>query len=192
MAELLTGQNWSKGYSFRWTRSEEVDVAVIDLYNSSPGQKAYHIQNIEALSEFLQKPIPVKVTKRLFLIEDMTAPVVKLLGAALGCQPDLFAAHMQHYGEIWRTPIDSAGNSMGGSCIACTHRGPPRPLSSYRRQPYFSFPFRRRLRHSNEGQLNQVAGNRTMFRDYNDYENAVEERISGALYSGRGTTATTG
>jgi hypothetical protein len=122
----------------------------------------------------------------------MTAPVVKLLGAVLGCQPDLFAAHMKHYGDTWQTLIDSAGNSLGGPCISCSHRGPPRPLSSFRRQPYFSFPFRRRLRYETKGEINQRTGNRTMFRHYNDYENTIEERISGALYSGGGTTAATG
>jgi hypothetical protein len=122
----------------------------------------------------------------------MTAPVVELLGATLRCPPDLFAAHMQHYGNVWRTPVDSAGNSLEGSGICCSHRGPSRPMSCFRHQPYFSFPFRRKLKRETEQGMIQHAGIRTMFRDYNDFENTVEERISGAMYTGLGTTPLTG
>ena len=150
-----------------------------------------HIQDIKTLSEFLQKTISQGVIKRLFLVEDVTAPVIELLGSTLRCRPDLFVAHMQHYGNIWRTPIDNTGINLEGPCISCSYRGPPRPVSSFRYQPFFSFPFRRKLRHK-IGEGIQHAGKRTMFRDHNDFENTVEERISGALSTTRDTTAAIG
>lgn len=150
-----------------------------------------HIQDRQALSDFIQKAVPEGVAKRLFLVEDMTGPVIELLGATLRCQPDLFAAHMQHYGDMRRAPVDSAGTPLEGSCISCSYRGPTRPKSYLRQQAFFSIPFRKKLRHKNEDVFKH-AGNRTMFRDYNNFENTVEERISGALYAARGATAAIG
>lgn len=122
----------------------------------------------------------------------MTAPVVEILGKTLRCQPELFAAHMQHYGNPWRTYIDNVDKTFERQVIGGSCRGPSKPISSFRHRPYFSFPFRRKLKYrDNEGKF-QHAQNRTMFRDYNEFHHTIEERISGALYTGRGSPVTIG
>ncbi|KAK4233734.1 hypothetical protein C8A03DRAFT_38537 [Achaetomium macrosporum] len=55
--------------------------------------------DIEKLKE-LTSPnnIPADVVMRPFLIEDITAPVIEVLGTAFDCHPMLFAEHMHTVG----------------------------------------------------------------------------------------------
>lgn len=183
LSEFLTGQNSEPRWSFPWSRSQEVNVTVVDIEPSvhvpNPGLRSVrHIGDICSLRKEVLK-IRDDLIMKLFLVEDMVAPVVDLLGSAFKCQPDFFGNHMLYRGNLWRQPVPEAGNNGGP-------RGSPiidnTTYSSILQRAYFSIPYRR-YSENHEG-CTRLQKQRTMFRSYNELESVLEELVTGGLFAG--------
>lgn len=100
------------------------------------------VHDTDALQAFTSM-FPDELALRLFLVEDMTAPIVEILGSAFQCQPDLFQHHMHSIGTV----VTAGKPSPGGIIYATEHelRGRLQPPSGLRRHSFFSIPFRRKL-----------------------------------------------
>lgn len=157
-----------------------VNVVVLDLHNNGE----WHHEPVAAdinedeLSALVSGGPPPNITKRLYLVEEMTVPVIRALWTGLRFDPEVFASHMEHYGRPARV------GHLGAAA---------EPLSRNRRRPYFSLPFRRKLGYTHGDQRRlPPARRRTIVRDYNTGEKTAEERITGALYTNVGPIAMTG
>jgi len=185
LSRLLTGQYPPSTTCLTWTTSSNVDVFVLDITSSQEKPNIEHIRNIEGLKRAVDREIPTDVSLRLFLVEDMSASVVEVLGAAFGCYPHLFENHMRTIGGRPQQRIDENGAPLPitPTEIPYTYPGLPGSSSELRDQPYFSVTFRQNFRYAS-GQDREVhLRRRTMFRSYHQGEHVLEERVSGALHS---------
>jgi len=185
LAGLLTGQYTPSTTCLTWTTPSNVDVVIVDIKTSQEKPTTQHIRDVESLKRAADLEIPCDVSLRLFLVEDMSAPVVEVLGGAFSCYPHLFANHMQTIGARPQYDIDGKGLpvQMNLEEPLCPNPGRPRSTSEIADLPYFSVPFRRHFQYASEQHMNLHRTRRTMFRLYHEGEDVLEERVSGALHS---------
>jgi hypothetical protein len=149
-----------------------------------------HVTDIDKLKELATPDISAAdVAMRLFFVEDITAPVVEVLGAAFDCHPLLFAEHMYTVGR--RDPHMIKQNGLPDelnhlySELRPTHKGKPFLPTERDALPFFSLPFRRFFRYGPGNYIEFVSHNseRTMHRDYNNVFKLLEERVTGTVCS---------
>ena len=155
-----------------------VDIKFSDQIPNPGLMCVRHIRNIDSLRKEMLD-IPDDHVVRLFLVEDMVAPVVDLLGSAFKCHPDFFRNHMLYKGDLWQNAVAEAGNNGG-------RRGSPiienTADSSIRQRAYFSLPFQRYS--ENEEGCTRLQKQRTMFRSHSAQESVIEERVTGGMFTG--------
>jgi len=147
------------------------------------------IREIEQLKEVAAVDVPEDVVLRLFLVEDVTAPVIEVLGSTYHCYPGFFQAHMQ-------TIASREHKWVGGSGISSRNNlyrpilGKLHSLTEMQNLPFFSFPFRRRVKYnfswSRPMARKPFVEKRTMARGFlvEQYPFGVsleEERVTGIL-----------
>jgi hypothetical protein len=163
-----------------------------------------HVDNVETLKRFaVVDTIPADIALRLFLVEDMTAPVIEVLGSAYDCNPLLFAYHMYTRAArrekligIDGKPLEAAGYSILTPIQSHPEVYTPSEMSAF---PFFSLPFRRAIFHRDRPEtIKSMQQKRTIFRQlhglsrswermYNEGARSVcmstlEERVSGTIH----------
>ena len=79
---------------------------------------------------------------RLFLIEDMTGPIVEIIGRAYSCHPHFFAAHIESQADPQLSVIDA--NGVPGAEIDDTDGiYASKSFTDIQSRPFFSFPYRK-------------------------------------------------
>jgi hypothetical protein len=184
-----------------------VDVIVLDIKSTRETPNIEHVRDVEELERVVASDVPDDVSLRLFLVEDVSAPVVEILGAAGGCYPHFFENHMHTIGHRTLTKIDSGGLATLESDIdssglstresnidGLSHEGYVQSTSDTREQPYFSVGFRRliKLEKHSEIDIELFQKPRTMYRDLKEDPGVLEERISGVMNSTESGRAKTG
>lgn len=185
LSQLLTGRYPPLTACLTWTRSSHVDVVVVDIkHHLTELPTIREIRDIEQLREVTALAVPEDVVLRLFLVEDMTAPVVEVLGSAFHCYPSFFKAHMHTIASRPEKWINESGRSVPDV--------PPNPRSAtmsrklhswteMQNLAFFSFPFRRRVRFGESRLGRPSMKNPTMTREYLPNYLLHEERITGIV-----------
>ncbi|MCJ1432533.1 hypothetical protein MMC27_001890 [Xylographa pallens] len=158
---------------------QSVNVVVLDIrgdISRSVSGHPQHFGNVEGLANFVNSGIPDHVSLRLYLVEDMTPPVIEILGTALKCHPDVFGSHLQHLSG-WITTISGPQPPMMATTDGLI-RERRRLTSSKLRSSHFSLPFRRQIPTAFEKHPGRF---RTMYRACEKHEKLLEERVSAAM-----------
>jgi hypothetical protein len=158
-------------------------VIVLDVKHAPEQSSSEHVKDIERLKNLVKTEAPHDVALRLFLVEDVTAPVIELLGSAYGCYPSFFEEHMYTIGNRRETCMDENGRPISAASSSSYHQGKNRSLTETGNLPFFSLPFRRMFEYKNVKEKVIHGKRRTMFRNYNEDGNLLEERVSGVLHA---------
>ena len=170
-----------------------MDVLVIDICKDKPQAKPYHARDIATLKKYATCTLPEEIALRLFLVEDMTPPVVALLGAAYNGYPHFFDQHMQTVGYRPRIVTDSNGNPLHKApCLVGRHGGSEQLTTEVWSQPFFSLPFRRDFQYRSPADRDKHTSKRTIFREYDVNSCILEERVSGIMHDLRGQECSIG
>ncbi|KAM7203472.1 hypothetical protein V8F20_004066 [Naviculisporaceae sp. PSN 640] len=188
LAQLLTGRYPPSTRSIAWTTSSTVDVCVVDVYHDPAHcPTVREIRDMESLKETATHDISDTIAMRLFLVEDVTAPVIEILGSVYGCHPYFFRAHMQSDALQKKTSVDAHGYLTLQSKSAQDYSqlsGTRFTLTETARLPFFSLPFYRGFQYRNQERREQHETKRTMPRKYypkSIIDGTLEERISGTF-----------
>jgi hypothetical protein len=186
LSQLLTGKYPPNTVYVAWSTSTNVDVIVVDIkHDPADAPTIERVREIDHLQRMTTEDIPQTIALRLYLVEDMTAPVIELLGSAYNCNPFFFQHHMRCIGGRPSTKIDEKGNPLPGIESAFRlHTPEEAPLpSGLRNLPFFSLPFRRLLDFTGEGNAKSIVRERTIFRQLLEDFRLLEERVTGTLQS---------
>ena len=155
---------------------------VCDVYCDPMRSISTKVEDLELLKQFCNMDKANNdIQLRVFLVEDMTAPVVEILGAAFHCHPQMFEEHMRTSGPRTATGFDSAGRFERAYRNIITNHGGPIYPSEYKTRPHFSLPFHRRFKYRSLEAEEDHNAKRTMWSKYS--EGKLEERVTGALYT---------
>ncbi|KAM7197269.1 CorA-like Mg2+ transporter domain containing protein [Rhypophila sp. PSN 637] len=192
LAQLLTGRYPPLTECLTWTTSTNVDVVVADVHRNASQPVTFHqALDIQQLKLYATSDIPENVSMRLFLVEDVTAPVIELLGSVYGCHPSLFEEHMhsQASRQKYRTDLDGHLDGLArmdrpwgfNDCLGDRRHTP----SGIGNLSFFSLPFYRKFHYPNEESRQRHESKRSMFREGHNKDalskKALEERVSGAF-----------
>ena len=188
LAELLTGQILDQefpGYGFQWTKSQEVDVVVVDFDIGKRRLTLSHVQCIKELQRILTHEVADSIGFRLFLVENMTAPIIETIGRALNTEPDIFGRHMEGLMRL------NVPNFLMPRYLAPIKQP---SQSSLWREPFFSFSYRRKV----PGQIPYPPGRydycrgSTTTRGLDAFRATIEQRVSGIVQVLSGSQTRTG
>ena len=154
----------------------------MDLFQNKSQPRISFIKDTENLSRAVHEILLDEVAVRLYLVEDMSAPVVELLGSAYGCHPHLFENHLHTVHFRCRDKIDAIGRPSERDTIIMNYTGRPESASDIGREDFFSLPFRRYFWFEDEDAYNEWPKERTVPRCCTEIGYYVEERVSGAMY----------
>lgn len=187
LAHFLTGRYPPNARTLYWTPSKTVNVIVCDVYCDPMRCSWTKVQDLSSLTQLCSSGHASNDVKmRLFLVEDMTAPVVELLGAAFHCHPQVFEEHMQTIGRRRNSDFDAQGRvkrSLSEVVVSSFNTGAPFPTSNYKKSSHFSLPFCRSFEYGSEEAQKAHEAKRTMWRKYDEEETRLEERVSGVVYT---------
>jgi hypothetical protein len=153
-----------------------------------------HILEIDMLKQYTVLKVPADVVLRLFLVEDVSADVVNMLGSVYGSYPHFFENHMNTIGYRSYGRIDKNGYPVPNKkeSVSSAHKGKLLSPTEIVRLPYFSLPFRRTFEYSSDRARHIHRKQRTMFREYNEEGLSLEERVTGAIQSTENGVASIG
>jgi hypothetical protein len=162
-----------------------VDVIVCDVYSDPARCIRTAVHDLDTLKQHCSLDHASNdVGMRLLLVEDMTAPVVEILGAALRCHPQLFEEHMRTIGYRNESDFDRHGRlSRHEVQVLTQNTEDPVPISQYKEKLHFSLPFCRSFEYDSEEAQKAHEAKRTMWRKYDNDETRLEERVSGVVYT---------
>ncbi|KAK1753635.1 hypothetical protein QBC47DRAFT_386834 [Echria macrotheca] len=183
LSQLLTGKYPPHRVSLVWSTSTKVDVIIVDIKHDAGGVPAVErVQDIEHLRRMATEEIPETIALRLYLVEDMTAPVIELLGSSYECCPFFFQRHMRCMGVHAARMTDGNGVPHEHSWVKRSFEdNETPPPSELRDLPFFSLPFRRWAYTPRPKPSEAAVGDRTMFREYDQKNSLLEERVTGLL-----------
>jgi hypothetical protein len=157
-------------------------VDISRLPNSSP--IITYVGDVEELQAKCDEDVSEDVAARLFLVEDLSQPVAKVMGGKFQCHPHLFENHLHTVG--YRTCMET--NSIGeltDETDTITHCfGKPQSVSEISKMEFFSLPFYRAFNYPGVS-TEDIEPYRTVYRNLYD-GNYLEERVSGVLYTDAG------
>jgi hypothetical protein len=182
LAGLLTGRYPPRSEHLTWSDSTKVDVIVVDLKRLPEPPFVEHVKDIMRLNQVAKLDVPESVAMRLFLVEDVTAPVIEVLGKAYDCYFSFFSEHLQTIEPRAMNIIDDQGLPTADTGDMWVNRGIPQSRSKIIDSPFFSLPFRRNFFYADKEEQDRHVGQRTIFRHYNDENFTLEERTTGALH----------
>jgi hypothetical protein len=160
-----------------------VNVTVVDVFREPTSSVIKEVTDLDTLRQYTTTNTQEGVTIRMFLVEDMTAPVVETLGRAFNCHPQLFEEHMHTIGYRRKTDFNEIGQARSLTFIASSaHTGKPILASGVQYNLHFSLPFRRSFLYDSKDDQERHRKARTMFRQYKEDEELLEERVSGVIY----------
>jgi hypothetical protein len=185
LAQLLTQKYPPSSNCLTWSVSSNVNVIVVDITKEQEPEQTTieHIKDLKRLQEVATQNVSNGTLLRLFLVEDVTAPVIEVLGCAFTCYLSFFEEHMHTMGYKRENKIDENGNATSYASVSSFHKGKLRSSTEARSLPFFSLPFRRSFKYKSN--LHQEIHNqrRTMFREYHEDECLLEERATGVFHS---------
>ncbi|KAI9652641.1 MAG: hypothetical protein M1829_001492 [Trizodia sp. TS-e1964] len=193
LAQFLTGKYPPSTTCLTWSTSSNVDIIMVDVKPLPARPNIERILDIAMLEQYAVE-VPADVALRLFLIEDVSADVVNMLGSGYGSYPHFFENHMHTIGFRLYGKIDMNGYPVPNKkeSVSSAHKGKLLTPTEIVRLPYFSLPFRRMFEYSSDRARQIHRKQRTMFREYNVEGLSLEERVTGAIHSAENGVASIG
>lgn len=81
LAQLLRKRYPPLSRCLTWRDSSKVNVIVVDMKPFPEHPISEHVRDIKRLEQLATHDIPDTIALRVFLVEDVTAPVIELLGS---------------------------------------------------------------------------------------------------------------
>lgn len=161
---------------------------VVDIYHDlAQSPTVREIRDVQNLREAMSRDISDAIAMRIFLVEDVTAPVIEILGGVYDCHPCFFRAHMQSETRLKCAAVDAHGYPIAQPKSGTKGYLPNNrfTLTETGRLPFFSLPFYRYFRYRDQQSRQRHESKRTMPRKYLEgiLEGSLEERISGTFVS---------
>ena len=139
MAYFITGDYPPNNKIVGWTLSSHVDVVIVDVLQDRRTEIS-HVQDLDSLQQAAVTTLPNNVALRLFLVEDMTGPIVEILGRTYSCHPHFFAAHMESQYYSGFSSIDKNG-AAGAKNTDKDVIYVPKSLTDIQSRPFLSISY---------------------------------------------------
>lgn len=160
----------------QWPQPLKVDVVILDFASQPSEPRLTQVFEIDDLHDIIASDVPQDVALRLYLVEDVAAPVIEALGSALRCQPDVFADHMYSDLDLNRGILRSGYSEVRRG------RDVSVPFSYIRSQKHFSVPFQRSGKYKSKlFPADWMTPGTGVHRNLDHQQKTREERISGVM-----------